>query len=88
MWSKTLLAFDCDSTLTSIEGLDELILRKCTDTFQQEKLLAITASAMNGDMNFNVALLKRLEVVCPTEDDMKWMSQLYLEKITDNTLLF
>ena len=42
---------------------------------------------MNGDMNFNVALLQRLEVVCPTDDDMKWMGQLYLEKITENTLL-
>ena len=45
---KKLIAFDCDSTLSAIEGVDELARLAGDDVFRQVEDL--TNQAMNGEI--------------------------------------
>ncbi len=65
--------FDFDSTLVSIEGIDELArLNGVYDVVAQ-----LTNQAMNGDLTFDQVLFKRLQLIKPTKDDLNKVGQLY-----------
>ena len=60
--TSTCVAFDVDSTVTTGEGLDDLA-EFCG---AGEAVRELTNQAMGGDMPFEVALAKRLEIVKPS----------------------
>ena len=68
--------FDCDSTLTRLEGIDRL-------AGDRPELAALTAAAMAGDARLEDVYRSRLELVRPGRDavarlatDGMWMAQL------------
>lgn len=74
--------FDCDSTLSAMEGIDELAALKNKKT----EIAAITNLAMNGDLDFLTALQRRLEVIRPSRSDLRHIGGLYIQKITPHAV--
>lgn len=69
------IIFDCDSTLTGIEGFDELARKK--GLFDQVKV--ITSAGMNGEIPFHESLLGRLKILKPSKEDLEWLGARYIE---------
>ena len=65
--------FDCDSTLSTIEGVDELALRRGVDVAQ------LTADAMAGLIPLNDVYAERLAEIHPTTDDFVWLADRYAQ---------
>ncbi len=63
--------FDCDSTLASIEGIDELAALRGVD------VSALTAAAMAGEIPLNAVFRKRLEAIAPSAEDLERVVDLY-----------
>jgi len=74
-----LIVFDCDSTLSAIEGVDELARLRGEETFREVK--ALTDKAMNGEIAINDVFGARLNVIRPTRAMCAQIGQLYLETI-------
>ncbi len=70
--------FDVDSTLCTIEGIDELARMK--GLF--EEFAPLTKKAMEGKIRLEDAFIKRLEVIRPTRDDLQNLSDIYLQHMT------
>ncbi len=77
--SAGIVCFDCDSTLSKIEGIDELGRRK--GLFDQ--MAALTNAAMNGELALEEVYGKRLELIQPQQSDLDWLAYLYIEKMVD-----
>lgn len=70
--------FDCDSTLSSIEGIDELAaLKDC-----REQITALTDQAMNGEVPLEAVYSKRLDIIAPNVSDIDQIATHYLNTIT------
>ncbi len=69
--------FDCDSTLCSIEGIDQLATRAGL----AEQLIPITTAAMEGRLPFDQAYAERLAVLQPDAAAVEWLSAQYLKHI-------
>lgn len=70
--------FDCDSTLSAIEGIDELAtLKNC-----RAQVEALTNQAMNGEVLLEAVYAKRLDIISPSQKDIEKVAQQYLETIT------
>lgn len=67
------IIFDFDSTLVSIEGLDEIARRRG----QIEKIKQITNSGMNGNLSFNKSLKTRFEIISPNLKDIELLIKDY-----------
>lgn len=65
--------FDCDSTLSSIEGIDELARMK--GKFAEVK--AMTDAAMEGEVFLHTVYDKRLEMLAPTHEEIASIDSLY-----------
>ena len=76
-YNVDIVIFDCDSTLSSIEGIDELAHR--AGVFSQ--LAPLTIAAMEGKIKLEDVYRQRLETIKPGHADIEWLSQLYLEHI-------
>jgi len=74
-----LIVFDCDSTLSAIEGIDELARVNGPDTFRQ--IEALTNAAMNGEVPIDNIFAQRLEIIQPSLDTCQKIGQLYIEHI-------
>jgi len=68
-----LVFFDCDSTLTRIEGIDELARMK--GLFDEVQRL--TAAAMDGEVHLSSVYDRRLELLRPTRADIRAIERLY-----------
>ncbi|OAI15295.1 MULTISPECIES: HAD-IB family phosphatase [Methylomonas] len=73
------ICFDCDSTLSRVEGIDELARRN--GLFEQ--VAALTDAAMNGELPLEEVYAKRLELIRPDRAAIAWLAQLYLDEIVD-----
>jgi phosphoserine phosphatase len=71
--------FDCDSTLSAIEGIDELARLKNTDTF--DAVERMTREAMDGGVRLDDIFAKRLDLIRPTAADLAAIGDLYLKNI-------
>lgn len=74
-----LLLLDCDSTLSSIEGIDEL-----ARTAGEEKFTAcveLTHAAMNGEVAVEEVFARRLELISPTKEQADKVAQLYIDTV-------
>lgn len=65
--------FDCDSTLTTIEGIDELA--RASGRYQEIALL--TDAAMNGDLALHDVYARRLEMLTPSRRDVSSIADRY-----------
>lgn len=71
-WTGAEIVFlDCDSTLSTIEGIDELALRRGLDVG------ALTAGAMAGRIPLESVYRRRLEAIRPTHEDLVWLADRY-----------
>lgn len=70
--------FDFDSTLTSLEGLDEIARRKGIVS----QISEITALGMNGELSFDQSLRLRLKILKPTARDFAWLEKQYEKNLT------
>ena len=65
--------FDCDSTLSTIEGIDELARLKGVE----DRIVALTNAAMNGLIPLQEVYAERLRLLRPTRADMHAIEQAY-----------
>jgi len=75
--SFDLIFFDCDSTLSAIEGIDELARFKG----KEWRVGVLTEKAMNGDLDLSEVYGKRLQAIRPTRGQLKAIEQRYWETI-------
>lgn len=71
--------FDCDSTLSAIEGIDELV-RPLPVAVQQE-LRQLTERAMNGELPLAEVYERRLAAIAPTRAQVDAIGALYVERV-------
>lgn len=75
----TTFIFDCDSTLSKIEGIDELA--RMNGVF--ETVAEMTNQAMNFSSLSTQIYAKRLELTKPTQEQIQKVGQLYIQEITE-----
>jgi phosphoserine phosphatase len=75
-----LIFFDCDSTLTRIEGVDELARLK--GIF--EDVQRLTASAMDGEVHLSSVYDQRLDLLHPTRAEIRAIERLYRASIVQD----
>ncbi len=83
MKNKLNIIFDFDSTLTKIEGIDELARMK--NKFNEIEIL--TKKAMNGEASFEKIFEERLKIIKPNLNDLIKLSYLYEKNIVENSKL-
>ena len=72
--------FDCDSTLSSLEGIDELA--KQVGVYEQ--LAPLTQAAMEGDVKLDDVYKQRLELIQPDKQAIEWLAQRYIGTLVDD----
>ena len=75
--SYRLIFFDCDSTLTTIEGIDELARLKG----QYDHIAELTRRAMDGEIKLEEVFTARLDLLRPTRADLRRIAQAYRETV-------
>ncbi|MBF2016573.1 MAG: HAD-IB family phosphatase [Rivularia sp. T60_A2020_040] len=74
-----IIIFDCDSTLSSIEGVDELARASGEEATQEiEKM---TAEAMEGKITLESIFARRLSIIQPTAETVSQVGKLYIETV-------
>ena len=77
--SFDVICFDCDSTLSKIEGIDELARR----VGLAEEMSRLTDLAMNGIVPLQDVYGRRLEAIKPDSASIDWVADLYISEIVD-----
>ena len=75
--SFDVICFDCDSTLSKIEGIDELADRVGLG----EEMSKLTDAAMNGEVPLEAVYEQRLSLIRPDQGSIDWLAGLYIERI-------
>jgi phosphoserine phosphatase len=76
------VCFDCDSTLTRIEGIDELARR----VGREAEIASLTEAAMNGDIPLEEIYGKRLDIVRPNKAALAWLAERYVEEMVSGAV--
>lgn len=74
-----LIIFDCDSTLSAIEGIDELARARGPEVFAE--IEAMTAAAMEGKISVEEVFARRLAIIQPRRPDVAAVGRLYVETV-------
>ena len=74
-----IICFDCDSTLSKIEGIDEL----AKNVGLGDELAELTNAAMNGIVPLEAVYEKRLALIQPKQADIDALAQQYIAEIVD-----
>ncbi len=72
-----LVVFDCDSTLTRIEGVDELARMHGLEM----EIAALTAAAMEGSVPLEQVYARRLELLRPDRESVERVGRRYVEEL-------
>lgn len=75
-----LIFFDCDSTLSTIEGIDELAKLKG----KEQRVGLLTNKAMDGELDLKDVYGKRLKAIRPTRGQLKAVEKRYAETIVED----
>jgi phosphoserine phosphatase len=78
--SFDIICFDCDSTLSKIEGIDELARR----VGLVEEMSKLTDAAMNGEVPLEVVYERRLSLIRPDQHSIDWLADLYIAEIVED----
>jgi phosphoserine phosphatase len=78
-----LIFFDCDSTLSTIEGIDELAKLKG----KEWRVGLLTNKAMDGELDLSEVYGKRLKAIRPTRAQLKAVEERYWETIVEDALI-
>ncbi len=73
------LVFDCDSTLSTIEGVEHL------PRAREETVHDLTERAMNGELPLEAIYAARLELIRPTRDEVSAVGRRYVETLVPGT---
>lgn len=68
------ICFDCDSTLTTLEGIDELAVRAGIS----DQIVPLTTAAMDGQLSLEQVYARRLELIGPDAAALAWVGERYL----------
>lgn len=68
---------DCDSTLSSVEGVDELAHHRGVGA----QIAALTEEAMQGHVPLESVYARRLEIIRPDRDLVAWLGRRYVETL-------
>lgn len=71
------VCFDCDSTLSRIEGIDELAIRAGVAA----QIAPLTAAAMNGALALDEIYAERMRHVRPSRASLDWLGGRYVEEM-------
>ena len=82
MRKSKIIIFDCDSTLSSIEGIDELARAAGDDV--SKKIAQMTNEAMGGTIPIESVFAKRLEIIQPSRDAVEKTGELYVQTVEPN----
>jgi phosphoserine phosphatase len=74
-----LLLLDCDSTLSALEGIDELGRLRGPATFKAVE--DMTNAAMNGGTPMEAIFAKRLDIIQPTKVELESIGALYISTV-------
>ena len=80
--SFDVICFDCDSTLSRIEGIDELARR----VGMGEEMSKLTDLAMNGVVPLEAVYERRLSLIRPDQDSIDWLAGLYIAEIVEGVM--
>jgi phosphoserine phosphatase len=72
--------FDCDSTLSTIEGID-VLAESCG---KKEAIEALTNAAMNGQLDLKEVYGQRLETIQPTHQQILEIKQAYKRHLVED----
>ena len=81
-YSYSIVCFDCDSTLSAIEGIDELARRSGVG----EQVAELTNIAMDGGLSLEAVYERRLALIRPERAAIEWLAQRYLEELVDGAV--
>ena len=74
-----IVCFDCDSTLSRVEGIDELAKRVGLG----DEMAQLTDLAMNGQVALEEVYGERLSLIRPDKEAIDWLSKKYIEELVD-----
>ncbi len=74
------VVFDCDSTLSDIEGIEELA------TGRQDEIRELTDRAMNGQLPLEAVYGARLEAIRPTAAQIAELGQRYYDHVAPHAI--
>jgi phosphoserine phosphatase len=72
------VVFDCDSTLSTIEGIDELA------SGHRAEIERLTEGAMRGELTLEAVYGRRLGIVRPTRAQVEALGQRYIETMVED----
>jgi phosphoserine phosphatase len=72
------IVFDCDSTLSTIEGIEEL---SANDPELRRSIEDLTASAMNGKLRLDEVYGQRLSLINPKQIDVMRVGSRYVQTV-------
>jgi phosphoserine phosphatase len=79
-----LVLLDCDSTLSAIEGIDELGRLRGAETFAAVE--AMTRGAMEGGVPMESIFARRLELIQPTREELAAIGAMYIAHVEPTAL--
>ncbi len=74
-YSVDTVIFDCDSTLSTLEGIDELANRFGV----YDQLAPLTQAAMDGELKLDEVYQRRMQLITPGLHDIEWLGERYVE---------
>lgn len=81
-----LLFIDCDSTLSEIEGIDELA--RLSNPIVFDEVVKLTNDAMNGTVALDEVFSKRMEIIRPHKHTADVVSELYIQHMLPGVISF
>ena len=79
-----LLLLDCDSTLSALEGIDELGRLRGPEVFKSVE--DMTNAAMNGGTPMEAIFAKRLDIIQPTKAELESIGAKYIATVEPTAL--
>ncbi len=77
-----IIAFDCDSTLSRIEGIDECAQWVGLGT----EMAQLTHAAMNGELPLAAVYQKRLSLIQPTQENIEKLAEKYIAELVEGVI--
>ncbi|MDJ0511919.1 MAG: HAD-IB family phosphatase [Methyloceanibacter sp.] len=75
--SIDIVCFDCDSTLSRVEGIDALARRAGVES----DVAPLTVAAMAGELALDSVYGTRMELVRPDRAAIEWLAKLYMDEM-------